>query len=343
MSVVDVHAHFFPPIDEREAAALDPVRGPWLAIDANGAGMLMRGRNPFRPVQPSLWDPARRVEDLDRTGVDVQFICATPVMFAYDCPIERAAPWAQRLNDRALEFAAAAPRRLRALAQLPMQDPDAACLEVSRARACGHAGVQIGNHVGHRNLDDPGILAVLAHCAHEGMPVLVHPWDMLGGDRMRGWMLPWLVGMPAETQLGILSLILSGAFERLPRNLALVFAHGGGSFAFLLGRVDNAWRNRDLVRADCPQPPSSYVERFAVDSAVFDDRALRLLVEVMGSERVLLGSDQPFPLGEAQPGALVRSAAWLDAADRHAILGGNAHRVFGGVPMPGPVRDAAAG
>jgi aminocarboxymuconate-semialdehyde decarboxylase len=160
------------------------------------------------------------------------------------------------------------------------------------------------------------------------MPVLVHPWDMMGDERMRRWMLPWLVAMPAETQLGILSLILSGAFERLPRSLELVFAHGGGSFAWLLGRVDNAWRQRDIVRADCPNLPSSYCDRFCVDSAIFAPGALRLLVDTMGAERVLLGTDAPFPLGEMQPGALVESVYAGDDDTRERFLAGNARRVF---------------
>jgi aminocarboxymuconate-semialdehyde decarboxylase len=141
--------------------------------------------------------------------------------------------------------------------------------------------------------------------------------------------LPWLVAMPAETQLGILSLILSGAFERLPRSLKICFAHGGGSFAFLLGRVENAWRHRDIVRQDCPQPPSAYVDRFWVDSAVFDERALRLLVEVMGIDRVMLGSDYPFPLGEQRIGRLVRDAAVLSDAAKARLLGANAAAFFG--------------
>jgi aminocarboxymuconate-semialdehyde decarboxylase len=232
------------------------------------------------------------------------------------------------MNDRALLFCAADPRRLKALAQVPLQDVEASCREVSRARAAGHVGVQIGNHVGARSLDDPAILDFLRHCATEAMPVLVHPWDMMGDERMRRWMLPWLVAMPAETQLGILSLILSGAFERLPRSLELVFAHGGGSFAWLLGRVDNAWRQRDIVRADCPNLPSSYCDRFCVDSAIFAPGALRLLVDTMGAQRVLLGTDAPFPLGEMQPGALVESVYAGDDATRERILAGNARRVF---------------
>jgi len=157
----------------------------------------------------------------------------------------------------------------------------------------------------------------------------VHPWDMMGDGRMKKWMLPWLVAMPAETQLSILSLVLSGAFERLPRELALVFAHGGGSFAWLLGRVDNAWRHRDIVREDCPQLPSSYCDRFHVYSAIFSPGALRLLVDTMGPSRVMLGTDAPFPLGEQEPGALVSTVYAAEPATREAILHGNARRVFG--------------
>jgi len=159
--------------------------------------------------------------------------------------------------------------------------------------------------------------------------VLVHPWDMMGGNRMKKWMLPWLVAMPAETQLGMLSLILSGALERIPASLRICFAHGGGSFAWLLGRVDNAWKHRDIVRQDCPQLPSSYARRFYVDTAVFDPGALRLLTDVMGSDRVMLGSDSPFPLGEQRIGSLVRESPYLAEADRERMLRGNAEAFFG--------------
>ncbi|MEO5763907.1 MAG: amidohydrolase family protein [Casimicrobiaceae bacterium] len=328
MRRIDIHAHLFPRIAREDAGAAD-ARAPWLADHGDGSGHIMIGDERFRPVSATLWDPRARLAWMDEAGVDVQFVCATPVMFGYAWDAARASAWAARMNDLALAFCAADPRRLKALAQVPLQDVDAACREATRARAAGHVGVQIGNHVGAKGLDDPGILDFLRHCARERMPVLVHPWDMMGSERMKKWMLPWLVAMPAETQLGMLSLILSGAFERLPRDLALVFAHGGGSFAWLLGRVDNAWRRRDVVRADCPQPPSSYCDRFYVDSAVFDVPALRLLVDRMGTQRVLLGTDAPFPLGEEQPGELVDAAYGNDPATRENILSANAVRVFG--------------
>lgn len=325
---IDIHSHFFPPISQAEAARLNPERAPWLQREGR-KGQIMVGDKAFRPVHDVLWDPQRRIEHLDEQGLDQQVMCATPVMFAYDAPIAKALPWAQLMNDRALEMTASAPERLKVLAQVPLQDLDAACREASRAKACGHVGVQIGNHVGNHDLDHDHLVSFLTHCAHDNIPVLVHPWDMMGGERMKKWMLPWLVAMPAETQLGILSLILSGAFERLPESLRICFAHGGGGFAFLLGRVDNAWLHRDIVREDCPQLPSSYVKRFFVDSAVFDPGALKLLVDVMGSDRVMLGSDSPFPLGEQRIGAGVLEHPQLNRAQQAQILAGNAQAFFG--------------
>lgn len=326
--VIDIHSHFFPPITQAEAGGLDPERAPWLKDGGDGSGMIMAGEKPFRPVYSALWDPARRIEEMDACGVDVQIMCATPIMFGYRYPIERALPWVRRMNDYAIEQCRHDPQRLKALAQVPLQDIDAACEEVLRAKSIGHVGVQIGNHLGDKDLDHADLLTFLAHCANHDIPLLVHPWDMMGGDqRMKKWMLPWLVAMPAETQLGILSLILSGAFEKLPRSLRICFAHGGGSFAFLLGRVDNAWRERDIIREDCPHPPSSYVDRFHVDSAVFDPHALQFLVRVMGHEQVMLGSDYPFPLGEQKIGQLIRDSGFEEPVQTR-LLGGNAGRFF---------------
>ncbi len=322
--MIDVHSHFFPEMDAAYAAMAEAEGLPWLHRLGDGKGMIMSGAKPFRPVDDILWDPERRVEALDEQEIDLQVICATPIMFGYTRPADKALECARRFNDALLAFCHHAPSRMKPLAQVPLQDIDRSCAEVSRAVAAGHLGVQIGNHMGLRNLDDAGLLTFLAHCADIGAAVLVHPWDMMARERMPKYMLPWLVAMPAETQLSILSLILSGAFERLPRSLRICFGHGGGSFAFLLGRVENAWKHRDIVRQDCPNPPSSYVDRFYVDSAVFDEGALSLLVDVMGDERVILGSDHPFPLGEQDIGALVKGHGGLSHAQKSRILNGNA-------------------
>ncbi|MGN6579345.1 MAG: amidohydrolase family protein [Bordetella sp.] len=330
MKKIDMHAHFFPRIKREEAARLDAAAAPWLRIDGDGeTGQIMQGDKPFRPVYRTLWDPSLRMEELDRHGIDMQVVCATPVMFGYRYGGRAAADWAARMNDLALEHCAYNPKRLKAMAQVPLQDLDLACAEASRAMAAGHIGVQIGNHLGPLDLDDDHLVAFLRHCGENRIPVLVHPWDMMTDGRMKRWMMPWLVAMPAETQLSILSLILSGAFERLPASLKLCFAHGGGSFAFLLGRAENAWHCRDIVRESSPHPPSHYLDRFYVDSAVFDPRALSLLVDTLGDRRVMLGSDHPFPLGEQHIGKLVAEHTGLDDAARARILAGNALDFFG--------------
>ena len=330
MKKIDMHAHFFPRITREEAAALDAEQAPWLAIEPDGErGQIMMGDKRFRPVYRALWDATLRLEEMDRHGVDTQIVCATPIMFGYRYDAHKAASWAARMNDLALDHCALRPDRLKPLAQVPLQDIDLACREASRAKAQGHVGVQIGNHLGQRDLDDTHLVDFLTHCANDDIPVLVHPWDMMTDGRMKKWMLPWLVAMPAETQLGILSLTLSGAFERIPATLKLCFAHGGGAFAYLLGRVENAWHCRDIVREDCPHPPSQYLNRFYVDSAVFDEGALRLLVDVMGADQVMLGSDHPFPLGEQEIGRLVSGHPLLDEVTRQKILSGNAQRFFG--------------
>lgn len=328
MSVVDMHTHFLPKTWPDLAKKFGGGEWPSMRHTAPGKAMLMLGDKDFRPVYEACWNPAVRIEEMDRDGIDKQVMCATPLLFSYGKKVEQAHECAKIFNDLALDICSHDNNRLKALAQVPLQDIDKSCEEVSRAFKNGHVGVQIGNHVGDKNLDDEGLVTFLQHCASENIPVLVHPWDMLGGDRMPKYMLQWLVAMPAETQLSILSLILSGAFERISKDLKLCFAHGGGSFAFQLGRVDNAWRHRDIVRQDCPNLPSSYVDRFCVDSAVFSDDSLQLLTNVMGEDRVLLGSDSPFPLGEQRVGSLVRENKVLSDTAKQKILGANATNFF---------------
>jgi aminocarboxymuconate-semialdehyde decarboxylase len=340
--MIDIHSHFLPRSWPDFAARFGTPDWPWMRHGRAGEAMVMVGDREFRPVTAACWDAAVRLEAMDRYGVDVQIMCATPVLFAYRRPAAQGLECARIFNDAALEICAANPRRLKSLCQVPLQDPELACRELSRAMDDGHLGVHIGNHVGMRDLNDEGIITFLRHCAAEDAAVFVHPWDMMAPERMPRYMLPWLVAMPAETQLSILWLILSGAFERLPRSLKLCFAHGGGSFPYLIGRVDNAWRNRDIVREDCPCLPSSYIDRFHVDAAVFSGDALTFLVKTMGEERVMLGSDYPFPLGEQQVGNLIRTHETLSPAVRDKLLHGNARRFFGLGAVPGVEALAAA-
>jgi aminocarboxymuconate-semialdehyde decarboxylase len=216
-----------------------------------------------RPQKSSFRTKIQRaIAVLQVARLDHQVMSVTPLLFAYLRKPEHASDCAHLFNDMALEMCARSGGCIHAVAQVPLQDVDASCREVERAMKNGHIGVEIGNHVGDKDFDDEGIVTFLHHCADIGCPVLEHPWDMMGRKRMKRYMLPWLVAMPAETHLAMLYLILSGALERLPQSLRICFAHGGGNFAFTLGRVENAWKNRDIVREDCPHPPSSYVKRF---------------------------------------------------------------------------------
>ena len=343
MAIIDIHTHFFPESWPDLAARYGSPNWPWIKHTKPGKADIMLGDKFFRAIYSACWDPELRLREMDADDVDLQVMCATPVLFAYERPPASALDCAKLFNDAALELCSRGGGRLKSLCQVPLQDTDAACNELSRAMKSGHLGVQIGNHVGDKNLDDEGVVTFLQHCAKEGAAVLVHPWDMMARDRMPNYMTPWTVGMPAETQLSVVSLILSGAFDRLPKNLRICFAHGGGSFAFLLGRLENAWQNHPVARGKCALPPSQYVDRFYVDSAVFDKRSLRLLVEVMGADRVVLGSDYPFPLGEHGIGNLIRNSHFSDVT-KAKLLGGNAE-VFLGLKQPSaqPPKDETLG
>jgi aminocarboxymuconate-semialdehyde decarboxylase len=323
MPVIDIHTHFFPQAFPDLDARYGGKNWPSIRHTERGKAVVYLGDRAFREIDSACWDPEVRLRNMDRDGVDYQVVSATPVLFAYDRDPEDALDCARIFNDLCLDLVSRGGGRLLPLCQVPLQDVDKACEELSRAMRAGHLGVEIGNHVGVKNLDDEGILTFLQHAASEDAAVFVHPWDMMASDRTEKYMMGWTVGMPAETQLSIASLVLSGGFDRLPRSLRIGFAHGGGSFAFLLGRLENAWQRQPRARGAAENSPSHYLDRFLVDSAVFDERALRFLVEVLGEDRVALGSDYPFPLGEERVGSLVRGSG-LPPPVRNKILETNA-------------------
>jgi aminocarboxymuconate-semialdehyde decarboxylase len=334
MTVTDIHTHFFPESWPDLTGRFGTPDWPRIKHTGPGKAEIRIGNRVFREITSACWDADVRLQEMDRDGIDHQIISATPVLFAYNREPQHALDCARLFNDAALELCARGKGRLRALCQVPLQDIDASCAELTRCMRAGHLGVQIGNHVGDKNLDDPGILTFLHHCADQGAAVFVHPWDMMAAQRMSKYMMPWTVGMPAETQLSLVTLIVSGAFDRLPTSLRICFAHGGGSFAFLLGRLQNAWQQQELARGAAQFPPNHYLNRFYVDSAVFDERTLQFLVEIMGADRVLLGSDYPFPLGEERVGSLIRESQF-PAELKTKLLGASA-QTWLGLPYEAP-------
>lgn len=322
---IDVHSHYVPHGWPRLPGA-DPA---WLRLDTERDAMIMVGSTEFRRIQSDCWDPGVRLADMDDDNVSRQVVSPTPVFFGYSESAEDATAIARIFNDLALEICADTSDRLIPFCQVPLQDTDAACRELDRCLSSGHVGVEIGNHVGDRDLDDEGIVAFLQHCAAVGAPVFVHPWDLPTSPRLQRWMAQWLTGMPAETHLSILSMVLGGVFDRIDPSLRICFAHGGGSFPAWIGRMDNAWHRRPDVVGTSERPPSQYVDRFSVDSVVFDEASLRLLVDTMGADQVMVGSDYPYPFGERPVGNVVRTSEFLGDEQRRAILSGNARRFLG--------------
>lgn len=326
MGTIDVHTHYVPSAWPDLSTRVGPGIWPSLRVDSERDAMIMLGTAEFRRIGADCWDAEARLSDMDADGVDIQVVSPTPVFFSYDRPGDEAVKVARIFNDLALEICEPARDRLLPFAQVPLQDPDAACAEVDRAVASGHVGVEIGNHVGDLDLDHEGIVMFLQHCADRGVPVFVHPWDMAGSPRLDRWMARWLTGMPAETHLSIIAMMLGGVFDRVPPTLRLAFAHGGGSFAFWLGRFENAWHRRPDLIGVSELPPSGYLDRFSVDSVVFEPAALRVLVDTLGARQVMVGSDYPYPLGERPVGAVVHRADFLDDAEKDLIRHGNARR-----------------
>ena len=291
---------------------------------------MMVGDKCFREIEDNCWSPGKRIEECDAFGVTVQVISTVPVMFSYWAKPEDAHDLSRLLNDHLAAVVREHPTRFAALGTLPMQSPDLAIRELERCVKSLHMpGVQIGSHVNGKNLDDSGIFAVLEAAEELGAAVFVHPWDMLAKDRMSKYWLGWLVGMPAETALAICSVIFGGVLDRLPR-LRIGFAHGGGAFPGTIGRIEAGYESRpDLCGQSCRLNPQSYLGRFYVDSLTHDADALRYLVDLVGSNRVALGTDYPFPLGEQRPGELIESISAFSDDVKNQLLFRTAQEFLG--------------
>jgi aminocarboxymuconate-semialdehyde decarboxylase len=326
---IDLHTHILP----RDWPDLDAKYGysGFVRFDHYKpcCARMMIGDRVFREITDNVWEPRRRIEEMDAAGVSIQVLSTVPVMFSYWARPKDALDLSRFLNDHIAEVVREHPNRFVGLGTIPLQEVDLAAQELERCvTQLGLRGAEIGTHVDPnehchgadcRNLDDRSLDVVWKTAEQLNAAIFVHPWDMMGKERMPKYWLPWLVGMPAETCLAICSMIFSGIFERFPK-LRVAFAHGGGAFPFTIGRIEHAFYVRpDLVAIDNKINPRNYLAsgetpaRFYVDSLVHDTDALKILLKLFGAQRVALGSDYPFPLGEARAGQLIES---MDLSDR---------------------------
>lgn len=329
MTVIDVHAHAVP----SSLSAADTV-GNWHGLPvARTEKQLLKVSPAGGPDRISPWshaaeNVARRIEDMDATGVDYQVLSLLPSLWWFDDRVLDTVSAARQSNDDFVAVAQEHPDRFRVFAHLPLHDPQAAIAELERAMASGVVvGAAVPTHVNGRNWDDQELFGVLEAADRLGALLFFHPAAIRLKKDVPNYHLSNLIGNPTETTISIASLIFGGVLERLP-SVRMVFAHGGGYACFAIGRFDHGKRVRK-ENADLPALPSAYLPRMYFDTIVHSDAILRYLVDTVGADRVVLGSDYPADMGPADPVAVVRDNPLLTEDEMRAILGGNMASLLG--------------
>lgn len=306
MLKIDMHTHILPEFipDFKEKFGY----GGFIQLHHHRKGFarMMQDEKFFREINENCWSPSIRMDEYARFHTQVQVVCTIPVMFAYHAKPQDGLYVAQFLNDHIAQIVEEHPKNYIGLGTLPMQDTDLAIKELHRLKEeCKMPGIQIGSNINDLNLNEEQFFPIFEACEALNMAVMVHPWNMMGQSEMQKYWLPWLVGMPAETSRAICSLIFGGVMERLPK-LRFNFAHAGGSFIPTIGRIEHGFNCRpDLVAIDNPVKPSAYLGKFWVDSATHDPELLHYIINKVGADKVTLGTDYPFPLGDLEIGAFI--------------------------------------
>ena len=325
VKVIDVHAHWYPP----EWVALLEREG-----DANGAKM---GRNQRGNVtiqipgltvsfQPQYIDIGSRLAAMDKAGVAIHALSLTQPM-AFWAPPAFGLKLCQTYNDACAALHQKHPDRFVGLAMLPMQEQALAVQEFDRVAGLpGIRGIYMATHINGRNLDDKEFWPVYARCEERGLPILLHPVNPVGADRMRSYHLRNFIGNPTDTAIAAASLIFSGALDAFPK-LDVVLPHAGGVVPILIGRWDHGATVRPEVK-DLKNPPSRYLRRFHYDTVAHSGPVLMNLARQVGVDRIVTGTDFPADMSVVDPVATVEGLTELSAAERDLILRGNAARLL---------------
>ena len=318
-TAIDVHNHAMPLpllewLEHAGLSDLSRVRDGVVVLDPTVSGV---GKNAPLPLARSQYDPRTRLAEMDDVRVSAHAVSMPPFLYCSNSEDRRLATTTiARGNDELATYVAEGSGRLYGLGSIPLGFPDAA----NEARRCldelGFPGVAIGTRGGGKELDDPVNDDLWALLAERNVFVFVHPSGVPDAHRQRDYWLPQLVGYPMETAISIARMIYGRVFERF--DLAMCLAHGGGCLPWLRGRLDLGWQRKEIAHTT-QLPPSEFCKRLYYDTAVFDTTLLSHLVSDMGVDRILLGTDHPFELGDTNPVATVRSLG-LGEDDTEAIL-----------------------
>jgi aminocarboxymuconate-semialdehyde decarboxylase len=319
MLKIDMHTHILPKSMPNWTAKFGYGKFIELIHNDNGTADMIQGGQFFRTIKENCWDENLRIEEYKKYETQVQVVCTIPVMFSYWAKTNDCVALSQFLNDHIAELVQRYPKNYIGLGTIPMQDAQAAIDELERIKKIGLVGIQIGSNINDENLSEDKFFPIFESCQRLGLAIMIHPWQMMGFDSMKKYWLPWLVGMPAETSRAACSMIFGGVLERLPE-LRVCFSHAGGSFLPTIGRIEHGFNCRpDLVAIDNPVNPRNYLGKFWVDSITHDIDALEYILKMQGSNRVCLGSDYPFPLGDLEIGKFIEESG-LNAVDKENIF-----------------------
>jgi aminocarboxymuconate-semialdehyde decarboxylase len=306
MLKIDMHTHIFP--EKLPDFASKFGYGDFIQMIHKKPGFadMMQGEKFFREIKSNCWDPKERIDEYAQFKTQVQVVCTIPVMFSYFAKAQDGLAVSEFLNDDIAETTHKYPKNYVGLGTLPMQAPELAVKELERIKKdLGFPGVQIGSNINDKNLNEEEFYPIWEACEELDMAVMIHPWNMMGFDKIQRYWLPWLVGMPAETARAATSMIFGGIFDKFPK-LRVNFSHAGGSLLPTMGRIEHGFNCRpDLVAIDNPVNPREYIGRFWVDSITHDPMLLDYILKLQGSKKVTLGSDYPFPLGDLEIGAYI--------------------------------------
>lgn len=275
-----------------------------------------------------LFDVDRRLHHMGQMGMDMQALAVPPFMYFYAGDPKTGLEFAQKLNNAIAKVVEDRPDRFIGLATVPLQEPGQALKELERAvHSLGMKGVEIGSNVNGKNLDEPEFRPFFAKAAELGVPVFIHPHYVLGQERLSRYHLANLIGNPCDTTVAAASLIFGGVLEEFP-TLKVYLAHAGGCLPYLRGRWEHGWRNNATARKAIKQPPSYYLRRFYYDSIAHWGDALAFLIKTVGAEKVMLGSDYPFDMGDYQPVQHVEALEEIPSDGRRRIIEENAAKLF---------------